>query len=383
MSSYKVALSGRESEQLDHTLKIISLTETSAVVGSAKYLAHKYPGDFDVFEYALSKSNKYEAAAEFSVLISTVGKMISIDETIQMTDFKAGSDSRFSFKEPKNGGYERSMQDFIKKCEREKLITSHEANDLLSSSYDDAKEFFRKLESPHWELSEVINAVKHLRGGKILTLEEAVATNSRVKMDTVSWFMSRLQAVEIVYVMAYTDERGHAQNFFDLGDYVEGLKHDINVYKFTNPLKTMKRLWSLSVFLDCDELIEDLAPVFSSDAAALNQLLADIETLKLIREPLDKMVLVVLEFRRKLQNHLTPQEYHLEALTEMKEKGDKIYKMWISHKVLNNFNYKEFHEYLDWLESFLKPLINKKALPFFEKIKASKRYCGQTNLLNL
>lgn len=84
-----------DSEQLRHTLSIISLTEESAVVGSAKYLAHKYPGDFDVFEQVVSKSCKLKASIEYAILISNVAKMISIDDSIQMTDFKAGIDDRF------------------------------------------------------------------------------------------------------------------------------------------------------------------------------------------------------------------------------------------------------------------------------------------------
>lgn len=382
--SHKLALVGHEPEQLRHTLNIISLTEHSHVVGSAKYMAHKYPGDIDVFEQTISKSGKEQAGAEFAILISNVAKMISIDNTITLMDFKAGEDVRFMFKEDdeltKVQNADR-LTAFIKNLCDQKLITKDEAVKIANKGYDDAREVFKRLANPHWTLGEIIVGQKVLRGGKTLTLMEAVMTNARVKLDTVTWFSSRLQAVEIVYLMGYTNPDGSTETFFDMGDYQTGIIKDINMYKFDNPLKTMKRLWSLSVYLDCDKLIEDLVPVFSSDAAALSQVRADIEVLTALKQPVDKMMLEALELRRRLQNHLDPQQFHKEILHEMNCVCDKIYHIWQVYKKTGSFDYKGFRTHLKWLDKFLQPIINQKAQPFYEAIKHSNHYCVNTKQL--
>ena len=156
---------------------------------------------------------------------------------------------------------------------------------------------------------------------------------------------------------------------------MNSLIHDINMYKQDNPLKTMKRLWSLSVFVECDELIADLEKAFSTDAAALNQIVADIETLQKVRHPIDKIVIMILEFKKRLQNHLQPREFKTELMFEFSCKCSEIYEMWLRAKEGEPFDYKLYLVYLDWLEGFLKPLIRAKSEPYYQMIRGMDYAC--------
>lgn len=354
-------------EQLSHALNIISLTENPTIVGSAKYVAHKYPGDIDVFEYVVSESNKEKALYEFAFLISNVVKMIAVDSSIQMTDFKAGEDLRYKFTT-------KNIREHIASLKAKKLLTNAEVKKLSSMSDEEAIEYIRNLTVVKWKITEVILGEKELRNNKKIKLEEALGMNAVVKLDTVTWFSSRLQSVEILYLLAYTED-GQEIPFYEMGNYKETVIKDIEKYKLKNPLKTLKRLWGLSVYVECDSLIEELEEVFSSDAAALNQIVADIETLKKLEEPIDQMILVALEFKKRLFDHLTADEFHSQVGKELHCKCDDIFRLWIMYRKYDTFDYPLFHKHLDELDSKLKPLINQKARLFYDKIKNDNRYC--------
>jgi hypothetical protein len=363
-------------EELQHALNTIALTENPMIVGSARYESHEYPGDIDVFDRAVSKAGREAALDEFAAGLSNIARTISIDDDIQMTDFKAGYDPRFAY----SGETRASQMAFIDRLRRQRLISNNKAESLRKLSHDDFVTEMRRYEFPRWTLDELIQGFKVLRGDKVLTLRDAIAMDQIVKLDSAVWFDSRMQAVEILYLLGYT-ENGEEKFFYDLGDFQASLIADINEFKGNNPLKVLKRLNSLSTLLDCEELIQALEPTFSSDAAALNQIIADTETLQLIREPLDKIVFVTLEFQKRLRNHLTPEEFNL-YFKDIVRYSDEIYKMYQDTvKKGKPFNYAKLNAYLKYIQRNVQPIVNEKAQPFYDQIQNGVGFCVNTQQL--
>lgn len=354
-------------EQLRYILNMISLTESPNIVGSAKYSEHKYPGDIDVFESAVSKSTREEALSEFAGLFRNIGKLISIESTVKLADFKCGHDARFKYDES------MSKSEFLMHLRSKGLLSEKELrwklSALESGDEDKVDDHLRNLTVIRWELPELIMGCKKLRGNMEITLEEALSMNAITKLDAITWFGSRLQSVEVFYMIGYT-EGGRIKTFHKMDDYAKGIAADIIKYRTNNPLKTMKRLWSLSRFYDCASLIAALDPVFGSDAAALNQIRADIEIIKMIEHPLDKIMIECLEFKKRLFDHLEPSEYkQFDGLIE------NIYILWGYHMMKQKFDYKKLHEILDKIDELIKPLLNRRAWDFYETIKNNNVYC--------
>lgn len=369
-------------EQLGYVLNMISLTENPHIVGSAKYQSHKYPGDIDVFEKVVSKSGREEALVEFSSLLSNVGKLISIEPTVELTDFKCGHDMRFKHSP------QHSHEDFLRHLRSKNLITKEELecklNHLDRGEIDHVEKFLHELSTVRWSLPELIMGCKKLRGNVELKLWEALSMNSITKLDAATWFNSRIQSVEIFYMFSYT-ENGKVQSLYTMEDYARSIAADILKYKSTNPLKTMKRLWSLSRYTKCQNLVNALEPVFSSDVAALNQIRADIEVIKLLHMKhhliLPKLLIECLEFKKRLYDHLEPEEYQ-----QFEGWIEHMYILWgnlhmSKHVKYENFDCKSFHKILDKIDQTLQPLIDKRAWEFYEKIMEGTPLCNNIQQL--
>ncbi len=374
--SSRYITSNVEPEQLTYTLNAITLTDSARIVGSARYAEHLYPSDVDVFEIAISKGCAEYAKEEFSKGLSNIGKILSVEPSIQFVEFKAGKNQDFdweAFLKTEN------KEDYVCRLHTQGILTKEET--LLALSHIRAQEaeklglLFEEFSKVRWTLEELIAGRKMIRGNKELTLKKAISMNSVVKLDTVTWFSSRPQSVEVFYHLGYT-EAGKVFNFYDMENYVRSLVKDINYYKDKNSLKTMKRLWSLSRVINCQNVMQSLIPVFGSDAAALNQIKADIETLLKIRSPIRKMLVTALEFNKRLRNHLTLEEYDpiLDA------KCDRIFKLWEEYSRTWEFDFESYDEYLKSLEAYLTPLIDEKSRHFYEVLKGNVRFCAVEGL---
>jgi hypothetical protein len=356
-------------EQLKYILNMISLTESPQIVGSAKYAEHKYPGDIDVFESAVSTSGREAALFEFAGLFRNIGKLLSIEPTVKLADFKCGHDSRFKYDD------QMSKREFLMHLNAKKLICNKELKLHLQALEDDDEDmvdkFLHNLMVVRWELPELIMGRKKLRGDVEITLEDGLSMNAITKIDVVTWFSSRLQYVEVFYLIGYT-EKGRVKTYHELKDYARGMAADVVKFSRNNPLKTMKRLWGLSRFYDCANLMDALNPVFSSDAAALNQIKADIEVIKMLRQPLDKILIQCLEFKKRLFDHLEPSEYQeFDGLIE------HIYILWGYHQMKQKFDYAKLHEVLDKIEEILQPKIDERSWEFYDTIKQNTVFCDK------
>jgi hypothetical protein len=283
-------------EHLRRVLDIVTINETPNVVGSAAYSNHKYPSDVDVFEQVTTYGTLDEATDFFSKRFRDIIRKVLVDSSIHFSDFKAGEDRVF-FLPPDTPP--KVCRARIRELYWKGYLSKEEAQRLLDVS-DDPPEFFDKLREfrvLRWTPDEILLEKKLLRSpvirdsnrkiigieDRVLTLSDALKNPTVTKLDVVSWIAGRFQPVEVFYDLRYTPISTAAPiSLYPLNSYVESLLQDIEKYgsvRNYQPLKLIKRLWILSRITNCRDMVEALNPILGSDAAALNQIVSDIETL--------------------------------------------------------------------------------------------------------
>lgn len=338
-------------------LESLTFNEIPKVVGSYAYLNHKYPSDVDVFEKVVVNLNLEESLSyyenRFKLIIKT---LLAEHPTIFITDFKIGEDKRF-------------------------VTSPIEMNAKLSSKgYKlSNKDIAKKIVVLRWSPDEILQGYKTLFDGVTLTLKEALNQQAIVKLDVITWLEDKFRSVEVFYNLGYVTNDGVEVSFYPLGDYSQSLLEDIKKYSSPEnyaPLRVIKRLWNLSKLQQCDELLKIIDPFLSSDAAALNQIKADIEGIKLIlkSKPLyfreydilnkssdiyklygqityvsiiSKLTVEMLNFSKRISNH-TNYEKHKEFSFIF----DKIFDVWSEYKACGTYN-------VDLVVSLLDDLTNK------------------------
>ncbi len=368
-------------DSLKFLLNILTINEVPKVVGSAGYLQHKYPGDVDVFESVLVEAPLQAATEYYADQFRTIGQQLSlIEKDVYFLQFKAGIDMRYKYDITAHTSGEQLLA-IVAALTNSNLLTE-DRKDKLSKAVNDKdlfKELLRQYSVIRWTLPEMINGQKILAANKVITLAEALAMPAVVKIDTVTWFSNRLQSVEVFYFLQYTPQPGVTSSFYDMGEYKNNLLVDIDHYKqplFFNPLKVMKRLWSISRIIDCQRALEVLTPLFGSDIAALNQIVADVDIITELVSlhqvlPWDKILLEILGLKKRVFNHL---EYGL--YRGFVEHTDKIYNLWLSWKLSSNVQIPVLISQLKEIKDFLKPIIDIRSEQFLLQFENAPIQCS-------
>nr|QBK92612.1 MAG: nucleotidyl transferase [Pithovirus LCPAC401] len=349
-------------DSLKYVLDIVTINETPNVVGSAKYMAAKYSGDVDVFESVNVDMNKKDAVELYSNLISTMAiDIMMTDRKILFNGSKAGADVRFQMKDEMTK-YNRKR--FANNLCSNNLINHCEHVEFDKMNEEEFKDKLKKFHVLRWTLRELATKKKHLRGGKVMTLNEAICMPDLVKIDVISYIEGRFQSVEVVYLFKYRNKA-----IQDLGDYEERMRSDFDKYsspEHYNPLKLMKRIFAFSRVIDCGEVIKLFTPLYSADMSALNQIVADIEIIRDLVEkqsnpPINIMLLEVNGFKKRLLNHNQPDVCNkLESITDI----------WIEWKNTGYFDSELFLSIINELETELKVIIFDLSKTFMDKITA-------------
>ncbi len=376
---------------LKFVLSLVGINEVPLVVGSAAYLQFKFPGDVDVFEQVVIKGTRDQALDYYADQFSTIAQELIITQKgIFFADFKAGLDNRYDILVGPQTTQKEMLQ-IANQLYQQKLVTNLELSILREvgqrtqngGKWEDFKEFLRSLKVVRWSLAEIIQGWKYLPLSKKLTLRDALAMDTAVKLDVISRIESRFQSVETFYDLRYEDATG-TYSFYNLGSYFQNLSEDISKYgraKHYNPLKVMKRLWALGRVIDCQKLITDLNPLFQSDPAALNQVIADIEVLEILikqrQGQLDIIFLEVIRFKKRIHNHLELDQYSA-FLPLVKE----VYPLWTRWRRDQIYSRETLLTILGKISDYLKPIIQQKSAAFLAEFKRRSVICdtGQVKL---
>lgn len=319
-------------ENLKFTLDLITINETPKVVGSTAYLVHKYPSDVDVFEMVTVRMNRKSAVKFYALQLKVIAQKIKINKTIFFDDFKAGEDYRFSF--DITNSTEDSRKEFADKLYYDKLLTKDEYDNLISniSTHNIYKIILRSFRVLRWTLDEIIRGYKKVRGNMELTLEKAINQNALVKLDVITWLVNRYVSIEVFFDLRYI-ETNTVVELFMRSSYMEQLLRDIEIYTYEhyNPLKVSKRMWALSRITSCGNIMKAINPLLGSNAAALNQVVADIDTLNSLLKnkfnnvytklEYDRMIIQILGFQKRIENHALDND-------SLDKDIQKIYNIW-------------------------------------------------------
>jgi len=323
-------------ENLKYTLDLLTINEIPKVVGSTAYSVHKYPSDVDVFESVTVNMNRENALRFYASQLRTIAQKIKLDEKLFFTDFKAGEDPRYVLRNEDNT---QNRLEFALQLYGDKLLDDKDTRELIKLNNDPIqyKMMLRKYRVLRWSLDEIINGVKEVPGKMGITLEKAISQNALIKIDVITWLISRYVSIEVFYDFRYVDPINNTiVVFHQLDSYTESLIKEIERYsmpRFNNPLKVSKRLWSLSRISDCSDLMQKINPLLGSAPAALNQVSSDIETIEILLKnkaenkytvrDYDRMFIQILGFQKRIANHTQDMKFIDELIQE-------IYQIWKS-----------------------------------------------------
>jgi hypothetical protein len=334
-------------QELNFLLDLMTINETPKVVGSYAYKNHKYPSDVDVFE-RVTVQLKLEQAIEF---------------------------------------YLNSIKNIVQKL----LVYSDKAviNDLKIGEYPDSTPI-------RWTPTEILQGFS-TRGNKRYSLRDALKQSAVLKLDVISYINSKFQSVEVFYNFRYLSDSGDAVDIYELGSYVKSLLEDVNKYskpEYYNPLKVAKRMWSLARVTKCDELLDIINPLLSSNAAALNQIKSDVS---IILDLLDDIKMYIdtrgklsdiAEMHRKLNYHQMINQINLQILDLYKkinnhmdtpklfEKFDLLFANWVNFMYSNVLRVDSIHKKLNELIFILQDEINLESKNYVDMINNMNIQCN-------
>lgn len=229
------------------------------------------------------------------------------------------------------------VEEEAKRLRRERLISFDELKRITAllaemgtnptkSQWEELSDIFRDHSVLRWNASEIAQGYKVLPGAEMLTLADAIAQKTLVKMDIWALVGGRYMEVTNFFLVSAINAAGGEIEMLtqSLPDYEKSIAKDVRFYSSPNhrkTLKALKRLWSLAIWKNNLALAERISPLFSSNAAALNQINGDAEVLSLMLKklpdpPLDQIMAQIDGFKTRVDqlNEVTELNPQLFAL---------------------------------------------------------------------
>lgn len=370
-------------DALKFTLEQLTINEIPKVVGSTAYIQHKYPSDVDVFENVIVNMNKNDAALFYANEIQNIVKKVIVNDDLFLADFKIGFDPIYNVN--LDNSSQQSRIDYTKNLYDNKYINEVDYNNIIdnSSDIDNFYLILRQYKLLRWTPNEIIEGKKKLTNNREILLYSAIEQDSLIKMDVITWVVNRYLSIEIFFLLSYA-ENNTIILFHPLGNYKDSLSDDVKKYsisKYYNPLKVAKRLWSLSRISNCSDLMNVINPLLNSDAAALNQVRADIETISILlnknnerKRKLDisRVFLSILGFSKRIANH----SFNI-LMIELYI--NNIFNQWTIWKNTGILNIENISDNLIHIDNILKNDIIDKSKDFINTINTSNIICNNIN----
>jgi len=332
------------SKSTKDTLDLVRVDPKTFPVGSYKFRAHLYPSDIDIFEIIERCCSVPTATRKMIFAFKNMARKIQKRKDIFLGDFKAGLDTRFDFDygelKFRNGkafvvGYKPNViKSKLKSFKDDKLISDKEYNDTIklvksrlspSKFYQLQHNILREFKVVRWTLRDIINGKKKIRGGKTLTLKEAITHDTIVKIDIWAKVDNRYIEITNFFLLVVKDKRGKRTVLNEkLKDRMIALNSDINKYSsttFRNSLKLAKRYWNKAAWLKDNRTMDKLYPLFRSGTSSLNQIAEDAGMIATMLEsgthpPLSDLYEQVDDFKRRIDD-----------IFDIKFKRENMYKL--------------------------------------------------------
>ena len=318
--------------QTKKILNMITSGEDITPVGSSKYKIHRYPGDIDMYEEIKSCCSLKDASKDIKQKLQVVVRQIVKEPSIYLADFKAGIDDRYTIYIGELDAYNKinnykavTIKKKIILLKKQQLFSNKEfmnAMKLVKSNptieeWHTLEDFIHTFYIIRWEADEIIDGYKNIRdtvdkkGNELgtikINLNDAIQAKSVCKLDIWALINGRYIEITNFLVFIYIDNKGHEHIInINIDNYILNMIKDLKKYgkggyKY-NSLKYAKRLWSLANTLDETKKLQLLFPLFSSGAAILYQINAEIEVLIEMLEEIEDKPLTKKQLKEALKN---------------------------------------------------------------------------------
>ena len=323
-----------------------------------------------------------------------------------MADFKAGLDDRYNIEYigtiDKNNHVTEYDADKIKqqfiKLKEDSLLHKKEflvgleliKDNPTKKEWDALYEYIKSLYIVRWDLEDLLLGYKILRPNtsqeKKLKLEDAIQSKSTCKLDLWAPIDGRYIEITNFLVFIYVDDKGeeHIINM-NIEDYILSLVKDLKKYgseETKNYLKYAKRLWSLANTLEEKKKLKKIFPLFSSGAAILYQISAEIEVLiNILKEVEDKPLtkkqlkkqnkLVTKKLRRTMEMNLheTPIPIIIKQIENFKSRIGLVYEHFDESQTVFNLINNITHFYYSNNKKYLNKKEKRIIIDNLEQIK--------------
>lgn len=370
--------------------EIINLITTRPgikAVGSFKFKDDKFPGDIDVLEKYVVCCTINQTRLSLASKIQTLVKRITERPNIYLGDFKAGYDERYNvyIGEIQNGIivdydyilikreidnlYEQRLFSFKEYKYITSLIKVTPSIEEFSLLYNTLREYYLL----RWSSDQILRGYKDRIGKKRIYLYDALSQGSVVKLDVWAPIHGRYIEFTNWFLIIRKDITGRTKTLSaELGDFIESLINDLINYRYSNVMKSVKRMWSLSYFLNDEETFEILKPLFSSLPALLYQIRGDIDVLikildKIENPPIQFMINEVLDFKRRYIEISSKSDPYFFSLIDNFKTGITINKLQTLYYYLTQIINREIEIFLE--DNDIEPLEYIERIPSKQKIE--------------
>jgi hypothetical protein len=372
------------SKSITDAINLITVDKNEFIrFGSFFSSAILYPSDIDIMEIIEVCCNKEKAIDLMVKELQRIVKEIKKKKGYYYSELKCGLDDAYNLdigliKEGIVVGYDKKkIEKEIKRLIKENYFEKEDIKKLLeilneemdTKINEELYVILRKYFILRWTKEEVIKGVKKIRGNRLITLKEACSHKTMIKMDI--WAPINAKYIEVTnfYVLAYKEDNEVKLVNFDedfLNMFTEGIKKEISKLNYSNyyfnPLKMLKRMWSLAKFTKDYGILDTLTPFLRSEVGLLGQIKSELETViliikKIIKPPMKKLIEQIDNLRNRLA-------YVIEVDIDEKLIDETIKKLIKSYKRMKK---ETIIKTLESIKEYVSTIINKYSIEFIKK----------------
>lgn len=351
-------------------------------IGSLSYRGTKYAGDYDFFE-KIDKGTR-EKTIEFFVknLPRMVREYVKL-KNHYFIEIKCGVDSRYDFNIGvcQNGVYYMSdnLREDINNLYSQKLITNPEYsmvdkvinnNGRIQLDYEKIQKMLRGHRVLRWTSDEIIKEERKIPFGT-KTLLDACQDKEKINIETIAIINGRISDVSNFFYLSYTvDGKENAINFDqsqidDPDSFRQGLLQAANMLLYSeldyNPLKSIKRFFSLAKNTGDMHLRSCLQPFMNSETLELGKIKSELVTIGK----------TITKYKNKISSNIV-----ISQLDDIKFRMAAILKL--SSDMIDEFNKKIIQidekyspklviEFCDDVSHALLPMLNESSINFLSE----------------
>lgn len=351
------------------------------VFGSFSYEKSKYPSDIDTAEYVNIFGSKLKAIEYTKYLFINLINKIKNNENIFLGDVKLGIDKVFDIPIGylENGMIKDYNYDFLNEVFNEYynngFLTKEEYEefkkyilpnqDITIEDFNVLNELLRNKIILRWNENEILQGYKKLLPNRIKTIDDALDDKSMFKIDVIFFIDNKYIEVSNFFIIIYNeDNKYYLLNLNKNADFVNEIQKEIeklyynNV--FYNPLKMVKRMYSLCRYLGLDKYIKILNKLLIRDSFQLGQIKSQIDTLIYILENVKNAPIE--NIKKQIDNFKS-----IISRINLNLNKDKIYN--IIDFILKNNDINLIIDNLNQIKDMIKPVIYQDIINFLKKYK--------------